>query len=70
MRVSFISEMISNCSFGDPFQREAHRSTDPLVLEMREMLVLGPVGLFVTPWTSPSRLFFPWNFPSKNTGVG
>ena len=51
MRASFVSEMISNHSFGDPFQREAHRSTDSLVVEMREMLVC--VGLFVTPWTSP-----------------
>ena len=28
------------------------------------------VWLFVTPWTVPSRLFHPWDFPGKNTGVG
>ena len=26
--------------------------------------------LFGTPWTEPTRLLCPWNFPGKNTGVG
>ena len=25
---------------------------------------------FVTPWTIPSRLLCPWDFPDKKTGVG
>ena len=25
---------------------------------------------FVTPWTVPARLLCPWDFPSKNTGMG
>ena len=28
------------------------------------------VWLFVTLWIGPTRLLCPWNFPSKNTGVG
>ena len=28
------------------------------------------VQLFVTPWTVPTRLLCPWNFPCKNTDVG
>ena len=28
------------------------------------------VWLFVTPWTEDSRLFCPWDFPGKNSGVG
>ena len=27
------------------------------------------VGLFGTPWAVGVRLFWPWNFPDKNTGV-
>ena len=65
MRVSFISKMISNCNFRDPFQREAHRSTDSLVLEMREMLVLGHVRLFGTPWTSPPGSSFHGIFQAR-----
>ena len=53
MMVSLVSELINSHSFGDPFQREAHRSADSLVAERREMLVFGRVGLIVTPWTSP-----------------
>ena len=26
--------------------------------------------LIVIPWTVPTRLLCPWNFPGKNTGVG
>ena len=36
---------------------------------MRAQLLCG-VWLFVTPWTIPSRLLCPWNFPGKNSGVG
>ena len=32
--------------------------------------VLNHVQLFATPWTVPTRLLCPWNFSSKNTGVG
>ena len=28
------------------------------------------VGLFATPWTVAHRFLCPWDFPSKNTGVG
>ena len=28
------------------------------------------ICLFTTPWTAPTRLLRPWNFPGKNTGVG
>ena len=31
---------------------------------------LSHVQLFVTPWTVPSRLLCPWDFPGKKTGVG
>ena len=31
---------------------------------------LSYVRLFVIPWTQPIRLFCPWDFPDKNTGVG
>ena len=30
----------------------------------------GRVRLFVTAWTVVHRLLCPWDFPSKNTGVG
>ena len=32
--------------------------------------MLSYVQLFATPWTMPTRLLHPWNFPGKNTGVG
>ena len=41
-----------------------------LVFHMCIARVLSPVRLFVTPWTQPSRLLCPQNFPGKNTGVG
>ena len=28
------------------------------------------VTLFATPWSVPSRLLYPWDFPGKNTWVG
>ena len=31
---------------------------------------LSHVQLFTTPWTTPTRLFHPWDFPGKSTGVG
>ena len=32
---------------------------------------LSHIRLFVTPWTvQPARLFCPWDFPGKDTGVG
>ena len=31
---------------------------------------LSRVWLFATPWTVPTRLLCPWDFPGKNTGVG
>ena len=32
---------------------------------------LSHVQLFATPWTvQPARLFCPWDFPGRNTGVG
>ena len=31
---------------------------------------LSCVPFFATPWTIASRLFCPWNFPGKNTGMG
>ena len=31
---------------------------------------LSHVPLFATPWTAAYRLFHPWDFPGKNTGVG
>ena len=30
---------------------------------------LSLIRLFANPWTVPSRLLCPWNFPGKNTGV-
>ena len=32
--------------------------------------MLNCVPFFATPWTVPARLFHPWDFPDKNTGVG
>ena len=31
---------------------------------------LSRVQLLVTPWTAPTRLLRPWDFPGKSTGVG
>jgi len=31
--------------------------------------LLNLVQLFATPWTAACRLFCPWDFPGKNTGV-
>ena len=31
---------------------------------------LSHVRLWATPWTQPTRLLHPWDFPGKNTGVG
>ena len=31
---------------------------------------LSRVLLFATPWTVPTRLLHPWDFPGKSTGVG
>ena len=31
---------------------------------------LSQVRLFSTPWTQPTRLLRPWDFPGKSTGVG
>ena len=31
---------------------------------------LSRVQLLATPWTLPTRLFHPWDFPGKSTGVG
>ena len=31
---------------------------------------LSRVQLFATPWTQPTRLLHPWDFPGKTTGVG
>ena len=31
--------------------------------------LLSRVWLFVTPWTAPTRLLRPWDFPGKSTGV-
>ena len=28
------------------------------------------VPLFATPWTQPTRLLCPWDFPGMNTGIG
>ena len=35
-----------------------------------EVKSLSCVRLFVTPWTVPARLLYPWDFPGKITGVG
>ena len=32
--------------------------------------LLSHVQLFVIPWTIATRLFCPWDFPGKSTGVG
>ena len=32
--------------------------------------VLSCIQFFVTPWTIAHRLLSPWDFPSRNTGVG
>ena len=32
-------------------------------------LVAQSCRLFITPWTVPTRLLCPWDFPGKNTGV-
>ena len=32
--------------------------------------LLNFVQLFATSWTAAFRLFCPWDFPGKNTGVG
>ena len=32
--------------------------------------VLSHVWFFATPWSVPTRLLCPWDFPGKNTGVG
>ena len=34
------------------------------------MKLLSRVWLFVIPWTMPTKLLHPWNFPGKNTGMG
>ena len=31
---------------------------------------LSRVQLLATPWTQPTRLLRPWDFPGKSTGVG
>ena len=31
---------------------------------------LSPVRLLATPWTAPTRLLRPWDFPGKSIGVG
>ena len=31
---------------------------------------LSHVRFFATPWTAPTRLLHPWDFPGKSTGVG
>ena len=31
---------------------------------------LSRVQLFATPWTQPTRLLRPWDFPGESTGVG
>ena len=33
-------------------------------------LSLSHSPLFATPWTVPTRLLWPWDYPGKNTGVG
>ena len=38
--------------------------------ERKKVMSLSSVQLFVTPWTVPTRLLHPWNFPGKSTGVG
>ena len=35
-----------------------------------EVKSLSCVRLFATPWTVAYRLFRPWDFPGKSTGVG
>ena len=35
-----------------------------------ELSHFSRVQLFVTPWTVSTRLFYPWDFPGKNTAVG
>ena len=32
--------------------------------------LLSRVELLATPWTQPTRLLHPWDFPGKSTGVG
>ena len=32
--------------------------------------LLSCVQLLATPWTEPTRLLHPWDFPGKSTGVG
>ena len=40
-----------------------------LVLTIMNVKSLSRVRLFVTPWTVPSRLLCPWDFPGNSTGV-
>ena len=42
----------------------------PAMQEKTDRKLLSRVQLFVIPWTVATRLFHPWDFPGKNTGVG
>ena len=42
----------------------------PKGFENGKVKLLSHVQLFATPWTVAHRLLLPWDFPSKNTGVG
>ena len=43
----------------------------PVVMYGREKgKLLSRVRLLETPWTQPTRLLRPWDFPGKSTGVG
>ena len=40
------------------------------ILISNKVKSLSRVQLFATPWTVPTRLLCPWNFPGKSTRVG
>ena len=40
------------------------------MLSKVKVKLLSCVQLFATPWTVPTRLLHPWDFPGKSTGVG
>ena len=55
-------------------ERQSHLVVKYINLGVRFVVIssLSRVQLFATPWAAkePARLFCPWDFPVKNTGVG
>ena len=65
----FLISILLN-SFTELFFFTTFKKYFPTVIPLAMCVcVLSRVQLFVTPWTVPTRLLCPWNFPSKNTEV-